>query len=137
MMIMSQVNAIARNYSSKIISAFTRCYHVKKPPARAGYVRDMGSVPRSGRSPGEGHGNPLQCSFLENPVNREAWQATVYGVAKEQTRLNDLAPMYLHTQEDPLEKEMATHSSNLAWKIPWTEEATPYGVTKSRIQLSN
>ena len=70
-------------------------------------------------------------------MDREAWQATVYGVAKEQTRLNDLAPMYLHTQEDPLEKEMATHSSNLAWKIPWTEEATPYGVTKSRIQLSN
>ena len=57
MMIMSQVNTIARNYSSKIVSAFTRCYHIKKPPARAGYVRDMGSIPRSGRSPGEGHGN--------------------------------------------------------------------------------
>ena len=43
---------------------------------------DPGSIPRSGRSPGEGNGNPLQCSCLENPLNRGAWQATVHGVAK-------------------------------------------------------
>ena len=63
MMIMSQVNAIARNFSSKIISAFTRCYCIKKLPARAGYVRHMGSIPQSGRSPGEGHGNPTPVFF--------------------------------------------------------------------------
>ena len=43
----------------------------------------MGSIPGSGRSPGGGHGNPLQCSYLENPMDRGAWQATVHGVTKE------------------------------------------------------
>ena len=50
------------------------------PPASAG---DTGSIPRSGRSPGEGNGNPLQCSWLGNPMGRGAWQAAVHGVAKE------------------------------------------------------
>ena len=49
---------------------------VKNPPANAGDIRDMGSIPRSGRSPGEGHGNPLQYSHLENPMDRGAWRAT-------------------------------------------------------------
>ena len=44
---------------------------------------DVGSIPWSGRSPGEGNGNPLQYSCLENPIDRGAWQATVYGVVKE------------------------------------------------------
>ena len=43
---------------------------VKNPPASAGDIRDMGSSPRSGRSPGEGHGNPLQYSCLKNPLDR-------------------------------------------------------------------
>ena len=51
--------------------------------------RDLGSVPESGRSPGEGNGNPLQYSCLENSIDRGAWQATVHGVAKSQTRLSD------------------------------------------------
>ena len=50
---------------------------------------DMGSVPWSGRSLGEGHYNPLQYPFLGNPVERGAWRATVYGVAKSQTQLSD------------------------------------------------
>ena len=50
---------------------------------------DVGSIPGSGRSPGGGHGNPLQYSCLENPMDRGAWQATVHGVAKSQTRLSD------------------------------------------------
>ena len=53
---------------------------VKNLPANAG---DVGSIPGSGRSPGEGNGNPLQYSCLENPMDRGAWQATVHGVAKE------------------------------------------------------
>ena len=48
-------------------------------------VGDLGLIPGSGRSPGGGHGNPLQYSCLENPMDRGAWQATVYGVAKSQT----------------------------------------------------
>ena len=50
---------------------------------------DLGSFPGSGRSSGEGNGNPLQYSCLENPLDREAWQATVHGIAKSQTRLSD------------------------------------------------
>ena len=49
---------------------------IKKLPANAGDLRDVGSAPGSGRSPGEGHGNPLQYSCLENPMDRGAWQAT-------------------------------------------------------------
>ena len=56
---------------------------VKNPPANAGDIRDTGSIPRSGRSLGEGHSNPLQYSCLENPMDGGTWQATVHGVAKE------------------------------------------------------
>ena len=60
---------------------------VKNPHANAGDVRDADSIPGSGRSPGEGHGNPLQYSCLENPMDREAWQAIVNGVGQSWTRL--------------------------------------------------
>ena len=53
---------------------------VKNPPANAG---DAGSIPGWGRSPGEGNGNSLQYSCLENPINKGGWWATVHGVAKE------------------------------------------------------
>ena len=49
----------------------------------------LGSIPGSGRSPGEGYGNPLQYSCLENPMNRGAWRATVHRVAKSRTQLSD------------------------------------------------
>ena len=52
---------------------------VKNPPANAGDVREVGSIPGSGRFPGGGHGNPLQCSCLENPMGRGAWRATELG----------------------------------------------------------
>ena len=55
---------------------------VKNLPANAGDIRDMGSIPGLGRSPGGRHGNPLQYSCLENPKDREAWWATVHGVTK-------------------------------------------------------
>ena len=50
---------------------------------------DLGLIPGSGRSPGKGNGNPLQYSCLENPIEGGAWWATVHGVAKSRTRLND------------------------------------------------
>ena len=62
-----------------------RCLLVKNPPANAG---DTGSIPGSGRSPGGGSDNPLQCSCLENPVGRGAWGAAVHGVTERQTRLS-------------------------------------------------
>ena len=61
---------------------------VKNPPASEG---DADSIPGSGRSPGRGHGNPLQYSCLENPMDSGAWQATVHGVAKSWTRLQRLS----------------------------------------------
>ena len=55
---------------------------VKNPPANAGDIRDMGSIPGLGRFPGGRHDNPLQYSCLENPMDREAWQATAHRVAQ-------------------------------------------------------
>ena len=90
---------------------------------------------------GEGNGNPLQCSCLENPRDGGAWWAAIFGVAQSRTQLKRLSssssrvaqmvknlPTVQETwvrslgQEGPLEKGMATHSSVLAWRIPWTEE---------------
>ena len=63
---------------------------VKNLPANAGDIRDSGLIPGSGRSPGGGHGNPLQYSCLETPVDRRAWWATVHRVAQSWTRLKQL-----------------------------------------------
>ena len=73
------------------------------------------SIPRSGRSTGEGNGNPLRYSCLENSSDGGAWWATVHGITKSRTRLNDFTfSFHFHA----LEKEMATHFSVIAWKIP-------------------
>ena len=58
---------------------------VKNPPDNEGDIRDVGSIPGLGRSPGGWHGNPLQYSCLENPMDRGAWQAVVHRVTKNQT----------------------------------------------------
>ena len=68
---------------------------------------------------GEGNGNPLQCSCLENPTGGGAWWAAVHGVATSRTRLSDFTfTFHFHT----MEKAMAAHSSVLAWRIPGTAE---------------
>ena len=111
---------------------------------------------------GEGNGNPLQCSCLENPRDGGAWRAAVYGVAWSQTRLKQLSNSKMEVRaslvaqmvknlptmqktwvrslglEDPLEEGVATHSNVIAWRIPMDREAswaTVHGVAKSRIQL--
>ena len=65
---------------------------VKKLPASAGDIRDTGSIPKTGRSPGEGNGNPLQYSCLGNPMKRGAWWATVHKESDmtEQTHTHDI-----------------------------------------------
>jgi len=64
---------------------------VKNPPADAGDIRDVGSIPGLGRSPGGGHGSPLQHSCSENSKDRGAWWFTVHRVAKNQTQLKQLS----------------------------------------------
>ena len=58
---------------------------VKNPSANAGDIREESLIPESGRSPGGGHGHPLQCSCLENPMDRRAWRATIHRVAELDT----------------------------------------------------
>ena len=73
---------------------------------------------------GEGNGNPLQCSCLENPMDGGVWWAAVHGVAGSRTRLSNFTfTFHFHS----LEQEMATHSSVLAWRIPGARE--PGGLT--------
>ena len=72
---------------------------VKNLPANAGDIRDAGLIPGPGRSPGEGNGNPLQYSYLENPMDRGAWRAIVHSVAKS-----------LHTQPKRLSMHAPNHS---------------------------
>ena len=62
---------------------------VENLPAKAGDMGDVGSVPGSGRCPGGGHGNPLQYSYLGNPMDRGDWRAIVHGVAKSQTQVGN------------------------------------------------
>ena len=125
-------------FSTRSLLGFPGGSDGKVPACSAG---DPGSIPGLGRSPGEGNGNPLQDSCLENPMDRGAWQATVYGIARVECDLvTKPPPASLVAQlaknppamwetwvqslgwEDPLEKGMATHSSILAWRIPRTEE---------------
>ena len=82
-------------------------------------VGDLGSISGLGRSPQEGNSNPLQYSCLENPMDGGAWWAVVHGVPKSWTRLRNFTfTFHFHA----LEKEMPTHSSVLAWRIPGTGE---------------
>ena len=83
---------------------------------------------------GEGNDTPLQYSCLENPVDGGAWWAAIHGVTKSRTQLSDFTFTF---QFHALEKEMATHSSVLAWRIPgmgaWW--AAVYGVAQSQTRL--
>ena len=78
------IQAIEGNWASQVVPV------AKNLPANAGDARDMGLLPGSGRSPGGGHGNPLQYSCLENPMDRRAWGATVHRVTQSQTWLERL-----------------------------------------------
>ena len=78
-------SSIKKNHNPTTASGFPGGSGVKNPPANAA---DSSSIPGWGRSSGEGNGNPLQHSCLENPMDRDAWRATVHGVPQSQTRLS-------------------------------------------------
>ena len=81
-------------------------------------VGDLGMIPGSGRSPGEGNGNPLQHSCLENPIVGGAWQSTVYGVTKSRTQLNDFTITITVTASLDMNvfKVINMHSQNVSEK---------------------
>ena len=81
--------------ASKFKNGFPGGSEVKNLPANAGDTGDAGLIPGSGRSPGEGNGSPLHHSFLENSVDRGAWQAIVHGVAKSWTLLKQLSTAHI------------------------------------------
>ena len=82
---------------------------IKNSPVNAGDIRNVGSIPESGRSPGGGHGNPPQYSCWDNPMDRGAWQ-TVHRVAKSQTQ-----PKRLSTHTGKPEKSSTVKFSLLPW----------------------
>ena len=127
------------NLEQEFDTLFPGGSEVKVSACNAG---DLGLIPGLERSPGEGTGNPLQDSCLENPIDGEAWWAPVRGVARSRTQLGNFTftffpslsislvaqtvkclPPMQETRvrslgwEDPLEKERAIHPSILAWEI--------------------
>ena len=83
---------------------------VKNLPAIAGDIRDVGSIPGLGRSPGGGHGNPLLYSCLENPMDRETWQAAVHRVAQSRTWLKQISTA--NTDQVQLNKNWGVREKN-------------------------
>ena len=109
---------------------------VKNLPANVGDTGDVGSIPGSRRSPEEGHGNPLQCSCLENPMDRGAWRAAVHGVTKSQT----CPSPYKHTEHvdipaSPVVKTLCSHCMGPGFHLWWGNtipEATGPGQKKKK-----
>ena len=104
---------------------------LKNAPANAGDRRDVGSIPGMGRSPGGGHGSPLQYLCLENPMDRGAWRATVHGAAKSRSQLS--------TSTHTFEERERTTSAGEPGTSPSSPGAGPWcrGVFShfSRVQL--
>ena len=101
-----------------LYSVLSRCTVVKNLPAKAGDARDTGSIPRLGRSPGEGNGNLLQYSFLDNSMDRGSWQAIVHGVTKSRTQLSTHTQTHRHRFYSFLGgKNVCYHRNWIVWCI--------------------
>ena len=108
-------------YILKLYSQVVLVIKRKTLPAKARDVRDACLIPGLARPPGGGHGNPLQYSCLENPMDRGAWQATVHGVAKNQTGLEALSTQAHILQKDPpfSSDVKGTHETQKV-TVPWS-----------------
>ena len=83
---------------------------------------DLGSIPGLGRSAGEGSGNPLQYYCLKNPMDREAWQAAVYGVTKSRTRLSDFTSLDINQSKKSRKYQNASLVAQLVKNLPAVQE---------------
>ena len=93
-------------FSSCSFQALDQCFPGSSDGRESAYnAGDPGSIPGLGRSPGEGNGNPLQYSCLENSMDRRSWWATVCWIAKSQTQLND-SHTHTHTHTQALEHRL-------------------------------
>ena len=101
---------------------------VKAPACNAGY---LGSIPGLGRSPGEGNGNPLQYSCLENPMDGGAWWATVHGVTKSWTRLSDFTlKAYIKKAECRGIDAFELWCWRRLFRVPWTARRSNQSILK-------
>ena len=117
---------------------------VKNPPANAGDLRDIGLIPGQGRSPGGGHGNPLQYCCMENPVDRGAWRAEIHGVTQSQTKLKQFSKgqhmiafgiMYYHCLYTPLHNKIFYLLVTCSWDTICILVAIPYSFNELIIML--
>ena len=113
---------------------------VKKPSANAGDIREVGSIPGSGRSLGGGHGNPLQHPCLKYPMDRGAWRVTVHRVAKSQTQLKRLNTQHkkrTYLERNAFHRQNAVCLKRQAW--PWEKHTpqTDYGPSQRGKRLQN
>ena len=113
-------------------SGFPADSGVKNPPANAG---DLGLIPGLGRSPGEGHGNPLQYSCLENSMDIGAWQATVQGITKESDTIKATQQQLVHCVPSHAGTLEVGQADGQHRKRGWERTGTPACVSVFCLQL--
>ena len=108
---------------------------VKNQPSNAGDVRDSGLIPGSGRTPGGGHGHPLQYSCLDDPMDRGAWRAMVHKVRKSQTQLKWLSTHALLKNTEALSFNSAIAWQSICMNIhnPWETLCSPCYVDRGHL----
>ena len=127
----TELDTTELNWTDSTVSGLPRWLSGKESACSAG---DPGLIPGSRRSPGGGHGNPLQYSCLENPMDRGAWRATVHGIAKSQTRLKPLST-HTHTLYSS-GKAALSIKPLLPEPLSWTSVVLPAQSSNHRIYFS-